>query len=201
MKSLKALMILLAGCMLASCDSKEDSDDEIITGCGIGESLLIMIKNESGDNLLDPSVEGSLAGKFEAYATVEGKTYSLDWSLMDHPDFDLVVEDRITEYKYIGRGRDRWLDNCPFGLPPMFRGFIYYVQPYFICDEQLRPEKYMLTLGDFHWPNSWREEIHLSFPSLGKEYDIIWTTSNNRNTQITCNGEKVDNFTLYITVP
>lgn len=186
MKKTLFLGIMAFPCLLLSC---KDGNEEIMDGCRMSEDLYIVIQNADGENLLNPAIDGSLAGTFQAEFYCEGEKYDLDWSIMDHPNFkDYPQDDYITPLpEMIGK------------IPGVISGFRYYSVP---VKEMINdyPAQYFLVFGDFNVESDWRREMHVSFPSLDKEYDIVWDNRGSGGKVITVNGERISGSTINIVI-
>lgn len=198
MKSIN-LMILLLAFVAVSCSN--DEKEQPIDGCHFGRSLLVIIQNEDGDNLLDYHVQDNVVGTLKGSATCDGKTYQLDWSIMNHDMFGVYpINFESADISHEMSESDSPWPRRPCNFPPVDFGFRYYVEEVSVPID-VSPSDYYLYIGDFLIEEDCVKTIELSFPKHDVKYSIVWEAKENGIDSVLVNGEKHEGNTVHITMP
>lgn len=199
LRAIPVLSVLLLTCMVVSCSDYDNWDGFHPTYA----SVYIVIQNESGDNLLDYNHADNVVGRLSGEVSYEGRTYNLDWSIMNEEMFGIFPVD-LDAVMGGGYAEDishwTWKYEPQNIFPPTAfgTGFRYYVIPvknnFPISDF---PADYFLYFGDMEYNLPRRKKIHLSFPEIGQECNIERTEGGT----VIVDGVKQEGNTVYITLP
>lgn len=146
------LVALFCALMQVAFTSCSDSDDPkpapAPEPANIPQYLFIYVKNESGENLLNPETSGNLVGELEGNLKYDEKVYPINW--------DEISKPCIHFRSYSDRTK--------------FYGLFYETE--FLRNYSDR--RYGLVVGFFSSLQSWNKNLTLEFPQYDKAYEIEW---------------------------